>query len=94
MIIASLFCVGMYVLYQPGMILGKLPDYFSKALNNWTPERADLIVKLRKPLFDCLPCMSSVYGSIYYFTARSDTNYLIFLVTVCGLNYLFSRIVN
>lgn len=53
----NLFLIGgIYTLLRPGMLLGPIGD-FAYA---WLPEA------VCKPLFTCLPCMSSVWGTAFF----------------------------
>lgn len=48
---------------------------------------------LRKPLFDCLICMTSIWGTVLYFLFHRELNYLEFLFTVGGISTIIYGIV-
>ena len=51
-----------------------------------------------KPLFDCPTCMSSFWGTVYYYIAYNQfvlTHYFVFIFALCGLNWIvYSLILN
>lgn len=49
---------------------------------------------IRKPLFDCHICMTSIHGTIFWLIAFSDQPFLPFLFLVGGISVLISGIVN
>ena len=75
---------------KPGNILFPLRQFFDWALH-WLPEKVDLY--LRKPLYDCVFCMGSLWGMAFttrYFALTID--YLFLLLQVAGLNYIIASI--
>lgn len=50
---------------------------------------------LRKPLFDCLPCMASIWGLIFFLCFfHFDAMLLIhFCLIVCGINTIISTLI-
>ena len=72
--------LGIYTLMRPGMLLGPIGDYlYMKA-----PEH------VHKPLFSCPPCMSSVWGTTFFFLSdlHNLVPYWLFPVhclILCGL---------
>src|SRR5437870_6419472 len=87
-ILTSLAIVFVYASMQPGMVFFFIRKFFERLLS-YLPEKVNLY--LRKPLFDCLTCCSSIYGilfSLHYFSI--SFNYLLFLFQVAGLNFIFS----
>lgn len=53
--IMACFCFGVYKASRPGMLLGKIASFSSDKLG-W----------LNKPLFGCIYCMASIWGTISY----------------------------
>lgn len=49
---------------------------------------------IRKPLYDCLPCMASVWGSAVYFVHGNplNWNWLFFVLLCCGINCAFDAL--
>lgn len=94
MILASLFCLGLWVSFRPGMILSKVPKWFVQLLyKECSIRRADLIMMLKKPLFDCLPCMASIWGTLFYFMADGG-NYFVFIFSLVGLNFIVKKLID
>lgn len=82
-ILASLFILGIWKAADRGMILEKF-DY-------WAADNLPDI--LYKPLIGCAICMSSLYGSAYYFVMIGiDWHVLIFIPSVAGCSFLISRV--
>jgi len=78
-IMACLICVGIWKVFEPKMILGKLGDF----LNAWLPKW------IVAPLFDCPPCMSSIWGTTIWFLTGGDFFWWpAFVFALCGLNTL------
>lgn len=49
---------------------------------------------IRKPLFECPPCMSSIHGTTAFSLFHHDLNLLllpIFCFCLCGLNYIIKE---
>jgi len=87
-ILTSLAICFLYEAYKPGMIFFPIRRLMEKALS-FLPEKVNLYI--RNPLFDCVVCMSSVYGIL--FTVNIITlsfQYLLFLFQIGGLNFLLS----
>lgn len=79
--LASLLIFGIWTLFEKGMLLGWLGD---KLWSLW-PE------PISKPIFACGPCMSSTWGSLFWFVTGGTTeHWLIFIIALCGLNRLLS----
>lgn len=77
----SLQIVFIHILFWPGMILGFMRE------NRLTPF-------MQKPLYDCVICMTSVWGTLLWvFEWQMSINYFMFLFTVGGINVLFSGLI-
>jgi hypothetical protein len=48
---------------------------------------------IRKPLFECPPCMSSLHGTIAFFIIGDFSIYFwpVFCFCLCGLNYIIKE---
>lgn len=108
LILTSLWIFGFRALFQEGMILEKVGDKlwgddggFIKGVN-YKKIKGILPEWLCKPLFQCPPCMSSIHGTYSYFmffnhASLSNTDtvclWVVFCITLCGLNYLITKIV-
>lgn len=83
-IIASLFCVGLHAVTGEGMLLEFAVRPFAKA-PHW----------IRKPIYQCAPCMSSFWGTLYFvgyaltvpeFHIGLISMWILFVFCVAGLN--------
>jgi hypothetical protein len=94
-IIISLFCNGIYLATREGMILYFLHDkYLDKAKGffrsdgeiEWIYKGNTLLKFIYKPLFGCLPCMASIWGTVAYFGLGNSFNWdypIIIIGCVC-----------
>ncbi len=75
----SLSIIGLYSAMQEGMVLAFIPYLL-----------ASLPRLMRKPLFECLICMSSFWSVVIWFTTGNPLSWhLIFIIpAVAGLNTL------
>src|SRR5688572_2383243 len=55
-----LLVVGIWKLFQPDMLFG--------AQGKWLYDRLGAFWS--KPVFDCPPCMASVWGTVFFWTSR------------------------
>lgn len=74
-IICSLICVLIHSATKEGMLLAKPAMWLSPKLK-WAA----------KPLFACLTCMCSVWGSAYWLIFDPDMSWLPFILAVGGVN--------
>jgi len=88
----SLIIVCIWAAMQEGMILHwlrLLMEYGIEELPCWISLKTKIL--LRKPLFDCLFCMSSVWGVLFthhYF--QFSFLYVKLILTIGGINFLIS----
>jgi hypothetical protein len=74
--LAALIIIGIWTLYQPGMLLGECGNILEKNLPKF----------LTKPLFDCPPCMSSIWGTWIWVETGGDWLWWIpFCLALCGI---------
>lgn len=86
-VIISLICLGINVLFWKGMILHK----FGKALEytmqdskfNWILE----------PLYSCPICMASIWTFIYWLYTGCHFDLIAVMIAVCGLNTVLLSVV-
>lgn len=77
--LACFICVGVWKLFDPKMLLGKLGDFLNALLPKWAT----------KPLYDCPPCMSSFWGAVVWLGTGSPWQWTpAFILSLCGLNTL------
>lgn len=90
---ASSLCVlTLYTLFSDDTsIFGKFPYYIEK-----TPLRI-----FRKPLYECLVCMSSIWGGAFFFVLSNIfyfdinlPNFLFSILIIAGFNIVFAFLVS
>lgn len=98
-LITSLFIFGLKASLQEGMIFEKighlLDDFF------YAKQRRFAIAR---PLYDCVACMASVYGTISYWWVLYPynessfvvytLNWIIWVFALSGFNYIISKQIN
>lgn len=79
-LITSLYINGVYAVTNPGMIFAKIHLYSDQlGLPDW----------VKKPLFNCSVCMSSIHGLYMGFVFNIELiHFPVFILAVCGLNYI------
>lgn len=84
----SLTCIGLYVAFNgPGMVLNGLANFLTIHLPEY----------VRKPIFDCLVCMASVWTIVWWVALFGLwlTWWLPFcILLVAGINVLVTPFVN
>lgn len=78
-VLSSFFCCGLFVAFNgPNMIL--------KPVAQWLD--FNCIEILKKPLYECLMCMSSIWTVFLWtlFVQKFSFNIIIAIVVVCGMN--------
>ncbi len=55
--VLSLLCLSVYSLTREGQLLNIVRNWFNSVVTNKF---------IRKPFFECPPCMASVWGSVFY----------------------------
>lgn len=61
---------------------GNILFFIRKAGDEYWP------VLMQKPIYDCLPCMSLLYGTLIYFISGSEVNYFDFILCLAGLLFI------
>ncbi len=90
-IVTVLVIYGVHASTGKDMILGKLWLLCFNILNRFTKKPEFYL----KPLFDCTPCMASVYGSIgYLLTYGLDIGIIVWVFSLTGFNYILNKIIN
>jgi len=81
LVLNSLACLGVHCLTREGMILEKVANYIRLYIGEfWC-----------KPLFDCPPCMASVWGLLGWFYLTPSLAIVPYLLVLCGVNALTSK---
>jgi hypothetical protein len=103
-LIISLFCNGVYLITRPKMLLFFIHDKYldickgfirADGETEWIYRSFPTVPRFfYKPLFGCLPCMASIWGTIGYFGLGNSFNweFPIVIVTVACVNLIINRI--
>lgn len=77
-LICSAAITGLHVSFWDGMIFSPVRLRYLRTLPRWAS----------KPVYHCLTCMASVWGSIYFFTYGdlSVWQWPLFILAVAGVN--------
>jgi hypothetical protein len=81
-VLNSLACLGVQCLTREGMLMYKVADYISSKVGEF----------ICKPLFDCPPCMASVWGLLGWFYLEPGLAILPYMLVLCGVNALISKL--
>jgi hypothetical protein len=76
-VFCELAIIGLWFAFSPGEIFGDVADYLEILLPKF----------LQKPIFSCYLCMSSVYGSLFFWLTHDLTNWHLILwpFYICAL---------
>jgi hypothetical protein len=78
----SLICLGVHVLTRDGMLFENIANLVRDNISEfWC-----------KPLFDCPPCMASVWGLLGWFYLTPSLAIVPYLLVLCGVNALISKL--
>jgi hypothetical protein len=81
LVLNSLGCLGVHCLTREGMLFEQAANFIRHYVGEfWS-----------KPLFDCPPCMASVWGLIGWLYFVTDLHLIPYLLILCGLNALTSK---
>ena len=90
-ILTVLFIYGVHASTRGGMIFERLWIVCFKILNRFSKKPEFYL----KPLFDCTPCMASVYGSIGYLIVYGlDIGIIVWVFSLTGFNHILNKIIN
>lgn len=78
----SLACLGIHCVTRDGMVFGPIAEYIRALVGDFSA----------KPLFDCPPCMASVWGFLGWFYLTPGLALLPYLLVLCGVNALISKL--
>jgi hypothetical protein len=82
LVLNSLACLGVHILTRDGMLFGTAAEYIRSIVGEFSS----------KPLFDCPPCMASVWGLLGWFYLIPNLAIVPYLLVLCGLNALISKL--
>lgn len=74
---------AVYTLFQEGNVLSWIRVAVANGLDKINQRASKYI---QKPLWDCLPCMASVWGMLFSWSINVEL-----LLIICGLNVLIDR---
>lgn len=89
--ITSLKVVFVWAAMQEGMIL-----HWLRRLIDWmiSPLPPKVFLWLRKPMYDCLFCCSSVYGLLFtWYYEMTILEHIELIITVSGINYIIQWLI-
>jgi hypothetical protein len=90
-IINVLVIYGVHASTRNGMILERLWIVCFNILNRFT-KRPEFYLK---PLFDCTPCMASVYGTAGYLIVYGlEIEIIVWVLSLTGFNHILNKIIN
>lgn len=92
-LITVLVIYGVHASTEPRMILSGVYDKLFFFLSSKMRNPSIIL----KPLFDCTPCMASVYGTISFFMVDSFPtpllwNFVVWVFSLCGFNYILNKL--
>lgn len=101
-LIISLFCNGIYIVTRYGMILFFIRDFYARLANgviksddevSWMLCHKPVLRFFYKPLFGCLPCMASIWGTVGYFCLGNllSFEYPVIIIAVACMNKIVSH---
>jgi hypothetical protein len=106
-VVNSLLIFGIHAITRPGMLLPMLPSYCRKPIiyiisrgNEDCSEDSIYFKAVRisnfimKPLFDCPPCMASVWGIPFALLHPLSIWTLVYLFALSGFNYIIMKIIS
>lgn len=83
LVLNSLLCLGVHLLTDEGMLLEYPADVLRAFIGDFPC----------KPLFDCLPCMASVWGIVgWYAFDMVEINPIVYMLCLCGVNWFTAKI--
>lgn len=102
-LIISLFCNGVYLTTRQNMIFYFLHDWYlelsegllkSDGEIQWLSGGRRVLRFIYKPLFGCLPCMASIWGSVGYFCLGNSLNwqYPVIIIAVVCVNRIINQL--
>lgn len=82
-LLASAWCWGVHAVFTYGNIFGDIGVAIKGVIG-------ETIVK---PLYDCIQCMASVHGALWFFIFMDYPWYyvFVFMICLCGINTVVDR---
>ena len=81
-VLNSFACLGVHCLTREGMLMYNVADYIRSKVGEF----------ICKPLFDCPPCMASVWGLLGWFYLEPGLAIVPYMLVLCGVNALISKL--
>ena len=97
LIVNSLIIFGIHASTRERQILEFVVHLYYKMFSiNLKPKQANRVSMGAKVLFNCPPCMASLYGTLFFACFIYPTLGILYLpgwvFSLCGLNYLLNKI--
>lgn len=74
--------MGIHKVTREGNLFGYVADYIRAKIGEfWC-----------KPLFDCLPCMASVWGAYGWLFLQPELGIITYIVALAGLNFFTAKL--
>lgn len=83
----SLMITGLHIAFQSGNVLSPVRAWVATVLDHILGTKWSRYVQ--KPLWDCLPCMASIWGALLAWTLNPFT-----LLAICGMNVIIERVID
>jgi len=95
-ILTVLSIYGIHASTRPGMILSWVRSIFDSVFLKVTKSESITMILL-KPLFDCTPCMASIYGTAIHLLLWPQAPMFVLIIWVfslSGFNYILNKLIN
>jgi hypothetical protein len=91
LIVNAFFVIGMQFAFSPNNVLYFINEGYTNIAVRFLP---NVLIPLKKPLFQCAPCMSSVWGVLFWTTGDAWYYYPVWAATLCGLVFVIQQLVH
>jgi hypothetical protein len=84
LVTGSLWCFGVYAVFNNDHLLGPVADWLEKITSE----------TFCRPLFGCPPCMASVHGALFGMALYGfSLTVLPYMICLCGLNFIIKTLI-
>ena len=91
----SLIITGIYTSFQEGNIFSFIRVFYANIFDKAFGRKASRYIQ--KPLWDCLPCMGSIWTILLSWIVTENVTWridVLLILAVCGLNLIIDRIID
>ena len=95
-LLTVLIIYGIHASTRDGMLLAGIPLILIRLLTK-VIKNENTVVNILKPLFDCTPCMASVYGTLMHllmFPGAPLIGVVIWVLSISGFNFILNKLIN